>query len=71
MNKFNSLFPKIIAMRKIPFILSGFAGGLSARPDLDGCLNLIHPNKVQVLGEAEIRYLDSLHGVFMEVFTCA
>jgi HPr kinase/phosphorylase len=36
------------------------AGDLSARPDLAGFLNLIHPNKVQVLGEAEIRHLDSL-----------
>ncbi len=36
------------------------AGDLSARPDLAGFLNLIHPNKVQVLGEAEVRYLDSL-----------
>lgn len=36
------------------------AGDLSARPDLAGFLNLIHPNRVQVLGEAEIRYLDSL-----------
>ena len=37
------------------------AGDLSARPDLAGFLNLIHPNKVQVLGETEIRYLDSLN----------
>ncbi len=36
------------------------AGDLSARPDLAGFLNLIHPNKVQVLGETEIRYLESL-----------
>ncbi len=41
-----------------PYSIS--AGDLSARPDLAGFLNLIHPNKVQVLGEAEIRYLDSL-----------
>lgn len=41
-----------------PYTIS--AGDLSARPDLAGFLNLIHPNKVQVLGEAEIRYLDSL-----------
>jgi HPr kinase/phosphorylase len=41
-----------------PYTLS--AGDLSARPDLAGFLNLIHPNKVQVLGEAEIHYLDSL-----------
>lgn len=41
-----------------PYSIS--AGDLSARPDLAGFLNLIHPNKVQVLGEAEIHYLDSL-----------
>jgi len=41
-----------------PYSIS--AGDLSSRPDLAGFLNLIHPNKVQVLGEAEIRYLDSL-----------
>ncbi len=34
------------------------AGNLSSRPALAGFLNLIHPNKVQVLGEAEIRFLD-------------
>lgn len=41
-----------------PFAIS--AGDLSARPDQAGFLNLIHPNKVQVLGEEEISYLDSL-----------
>jgi HPr kinase/phosphorylase len=41
-----------------PYSIS--AGDLSARPDLAGFLNLIHPNKVQVLGEAEISYLDDL-----------
>ncbi|MDT8320032.1 MAG: HPr(Ser) kinase/phosphatase [Xanthomonadales bacterium] len=35
---------------------------LSARPALAGFLNLIHPNKVQVLGEEEITYLDALDG---------
>jgi HPr kinase/phosphorylase len=39
------------------------AGDLSARPDLAGFLNLIHPNKVQVLGETEIRYLESLPSI--------
>lgn len=34
------------------------ASDLSSRPALAGFLNLIHPNKVQVLGEEEIRYLD-------------
>lgn len=34
------------------------ADNLSARPALAGFLNLIHPNKVQVLGEEEIRFLD-------------
>lgn len=33
---------------------------LTARPSLAGYLNLIHPNKVQVLGDAELRYLDRL-----------
>lgn len=41
-----------------PYTIS--AGDLSVRPDLAGFLNLIHPNKVQVLGETEIRYLDAL-----------
>jgi HPr kinase/phosphorylase len=36
------------------------AGDLTARPALAGFLNLIHPNKVQVMGEEEIRFLDSL-----------
>lgn len=33
---------------------------LTARPSLAGYLNLIHPNKVQVLGDAELSYLDRL-----------
>ena len=36
------------------------AGDLTARPSLAGFLNLIHPNKVQVLGEEETQFLDSL-----------
>ena len=36
------------------------ADELSDRPALAGFLNLIHHNKVQVLGGAEIRYLESL-----------
>lgn len=36
------------------------ADDLTARPVLAGFLNIIHPNKVQVLGEEEVRYLDSL-----------
>jgi HPr kinase/phosphorylase len=36
------------------------AGNLSSRPALAGFLNLIHPNKVQVLGEEEISFLDQL-----------
>jgi len=36
------------------------AGDLTARPALAGFLNLIHPNKVQVMGEEETRFLDSL-----------
>lgn len=43
------------------------AGDLSARPDLAGFLNLIHPNKVQVLGETEIRYLDSLESTDLAI----
>ena len=31
-----------------------------ARPALVGYLNLIHPNRIQVLGEEELQYLDSL-----------
>lgn len=30
------------------------------RPALVGYLNLVHPNKVQLIGEAELRYLDKL-----------
>lgn len=33
---------------------------LTARPSLAGYLNLIHPNKVQVLGEEELKYLNQL-----------
>lgn len=33
---------------------------LTARPSLAGYLNLIHPNKVQVLGEEELEYLNRL-----------
>ena len=36
------------------------AGDLTARPVLAGFLNIIHPNKVQVLGEEEIRFLEAL-----------
>lgn len=36
------------------------ADDLTARPALAGFLNLIHPNKVQVLGFEEINYIDSL-----------
>jgi len=33
---------------------------LTARPSLAGYLNLIHPNKVQVLGDEELNYLSQL-----------
>ena len=33
---------------------------ITARPSLAGYLNLIHPNQVQVLGEAELSYLERL-----------
>ncbi len=36
------------------------AGDITARPSLAGFLNIIHPNQVQVLGEEEVRFLDSL-----------
>lgn len=36
------------------------AGDMTARPVLAGFLNVIHPNKVQVLGEEEVRFLNSL-----------
>jgi HPr kinase/phosphorylase len=42
------------------------AGDLTARPVLAGFLNVIHPNKVQILGEEEIRYLDSLDPADLE-----
>jgi HPr kinase/phosphorylase len=35
---------------------------LTARPALAGFLNLIHPNKVQVLGSEEIQFIESLPG---------
>lgn len=35
---------------------------LSTRPALAGFLNLIHPNRVQVLGLEEIQFLDALEG---------
>jgi HPr kinase/phosphorylase len=38
------------------------SGDISTRPALAGFLNLIHPNKVQVLGEAECIYLQNLSG---------
>ena len=36
------------------------ASGFGVRPSLVGFLNLIHPNRVQVIGEEEIQWLDSL-----------
>ena len=33
---------------------------MSARPALAGYLNLIHPNRVQVLGREELDYLEAL-----------
>lgn len=36
------------------------AHDLTDRPAMAGFLNLIHPNKVQVMGSEEIRYLESL-----------
>ena len=42
------------------------AGDLTARPVLAGFLNIIHPNKVQVLGEEEVRFLDSLDPAELE-----
>lgn len=38
------------------------ATDLTARPAMAGFLNIIHPNRVQVLGREEIDYLDSLQG---------
>jgi HPr kinase/phosphorylase len=35
---------------------------LTSRPAMAGFLNLIHPNKVQILGCEEIHFLDSLEG---------
>ena len=36
------------------------ADGFGVRPSLVGFLNLIHPNRIQVIGEEEIRWLDAL-----------
>lgn len=36
------------------------AGNLSSRPALAGFLNLIHPNRIQVLGREELDFLDAL-----------
>lgn len=36
------------------------AGNLSSRPALAGFLNLIHPNRIQVLGLEELNFLDTL-----------
>jgi len=36
------------------------ATGFGVRPALVGFLNLIHPNRIQVIGEEEIRWLDGL-----------
>src|SRR4249920_657966 len=33
---------------------------MSRRPSLAGYLNVIHPNKVQIVGSAELAWLDSL-----------
>lgn len=35
---------------------------MGPRPSMAGFLNLIHPNRIQVLGWEEIRFLDSLQG---------
>lgn len=42
------------------------SGELGARPALAGFLNLIHPNKVQVLGVEELRFLDGLDAAARE-----
>ena len=34
--------------------------GFGVRPSLVGFLNLIHPNRIQIIGEEEIRWLDGL-----------
>lgn len=39
---------------------------LGARPALAGFLNLIHPNKVQVLGSEELKFLDGLDAAARE-----
>jgi len=36
------------------------ADGFGVRPSLVGFLNLIHPNRIQIIGEEEIRWLDGL-----------
>ena len=42
------------------------ASDLSSRPSMAGFLNLIHPNKVQVLGEEEIIFLEKQDGIDRE-----
>ncbi len=42
---------------------------LAARPAAVGFLNLIHPNKVQVLGLEEIDYLDGLDAEELDITT--
>ncbi len=39
-------------------VLKLSANDLSSRPSMAGFLNLIHPNRVQVLGEEEIAFLE-------------
>ena len=39
---------------------------ITDRPTLAGFLNIIHPNRIQVLGEEEIRYLSRLQGPELE-----
>jgi HPr kinase/phosphorylase len=43
---------------------------LSARPALAGYLNLIHPNRIQVLGPEELRYLEALDTEMRETTLC-
>ena len=62
-----SLYEALKQRLKLHWVAGGGSGALSItvedltlRPATVGFLNLVHPNKVQVLGVEEIQYLDSL-----------
>jgi HPr kinase/phosphorylase len=63
----NTLFDELHERLRLCWIAGSREGGesispedLTTRPTMAGFLNLIHPNKVQVLGKEETRYLEAL-----------